>query len=92
MSRALQDLGGIYDYIANTLLEPGTALNLVDRIENAILSLESMPYRCPERKRGAYAHRGYRQLFAENYTAVFRIDEAKKTVIVVTICYSPSEF
>ena len=92
MSRALQDLGGIYDYIANTLLEPGTALNLVDRIENAILSLESMPYRCPERKRGAYAHRGYRQLFAENYTDVFRIDEAKKTVIVVTICYSPSEF
>ena len=27
-----------------------------------------------------------------NYTAVFRIDEAKKTVIVVTVRYSPSEF
>ena len=40
MSRALQDLDGIYDYIAHTLLEPGTALNLVGRIENAILSLE----------------------------------------------------
>ena len=44
MSRALRDLDGIYDYIANTLLEPGTALNLVDRIENAILSLETVPY------------------------------------------------
>lgn len=92
MSRALQDLNGIYDYIANTLLEPGTALNLVNRIENAILSLETNPYRCPERKRGYYANRVYRQFFVENYTVVFRIDEAKKTVIVVTVRYSPSEF
>lgn len=50
MSRVLQDLDGIYDYIAHTLLEPGTALNLVGQIEDAILSLETMPYRCPERK------------------------------------------
>ncbi len=91
MSRALQDLDGIYDYIAHTLLEPGTALGLVGRIEEAILSLETMPYRCPERKRGAYANQGYRQLFVENYTAIFRIDETKKTVIVVTVCYSPGE-
>ena len=57
MSRALRDLDGIYDYIVHTLLEPGTVLNLVGRIEDAILSLETMPYRCPERKRGAYANR-----------------------------------
>ena len=92
MSRALRDLDGIYDYISHTLLEPGTALNLVDRIEGAILSLETMPFRCPERKQGAYANRGYRQFFVENYTAVFRIDEANKIVIVVTIRYSPSKF
>lgn len=92
MSRALRDLDGIYDYIAHTLLEPGTALNLVGRIEDAILSLETMPCRCPERKRGAYSNRGYRQFFVENYTAIFRIDEAKKMVIVVTVRYSPSEF
>ena len=92
MRRALRDLDGIYAYIAHTLLEPGTARNLVDRIEDAILSLETIPYRCPERKRGAYDNRGYRQLFVENYTAVFRIDEATKTVVVVTVRYSPSEF
>ena len=92
MERALHDLDSIYDYIAHTLLEPWTALNLVDRIENALLSLAMNPYRCPERKHGVYANRGYRQLFMENYTAVFRINEAKKTVIVVTVRYSPSEF
>ena len=92
MSRALRDLDGIYGYITGALKEPGTALKLVGRIEEAILSLENMPHRCPERKRGVYVDRGYRQLFIENYTAIFRIDEKSKVVIVVTIRYSPSEF
>ena len=92
MSRALKDLDGIYNYIAHTLLEPETALNLVNRIEDAILSLDTMPYRCPERKQGANANRGYRLLFVENYTVVFRINEAQKMVIVVTVRYSPSKF
>lgn len=33
MGRALRDLDGIYKYIAETLLEPGTAIKLVDEIE-----------------------------------------------------------
>ena len=43
ISRALRDLDGIHDYIARTLLEPETALSLVGRIEDAILSLETLP-------------------------------------------------
>ncbi len=92
MSRALRDLDKIYDYIAHTLVEPGTALKLAERIENAIFSLETMPYRCPERRRGAYAYRGYRQLLVENYTVIYRIQESEKQVIVVTVRYSSSEF
>ncbi len=92
MSRALRDLDKIYDYISHTLVEPGTALKLVERIENAIFSLETMPYRCPERRRGAYAYRGYRQLLVENYTVIYRIQESEKQVIVVTVRYSSSEF
>lgn len=92
MSRALRDLDGIYTYIAKTLLEPGTALKLADKIRDEIFSLEHMPYRCQERQSGAYAHRGYRQMLVENYTAVYRVDEAKKQVIVVTVRYSPSQF
>ena len=91
-SRALRDLDGIYAYIAQTLRESETALKLVDRIEEAVFSLEHMPYRCPERKRGAYAHRGYRQLLLENYTAIYRVEESKKQVVVVTVRYSPSQF
>ena len=92
MSRAQRDLDGIYAYIARSLMEPGTALALVERIEKAILSLDQMPYRCPTRQRGVYANRGYRQLLVENYTVIYRIDEAKKHVIIVTVRYSPSNF
>ena len=92
LNRAFRDLDGIYDYIANTLMEPGFALNTVDNIEAAILSLDIMPHRCPERKIGVYANQGYRQLFVGNYTAVFRIDEEAKLVMVVTIRYSSSQF
>ena len=59
-SRALRDLDGIYAYIAGELLAPETALNLVDKIESEILALEQMPNRCPERRRGVYAGKGYR--------------------------------
>ena len=90
--RALRDLDGIYAYIADTLLERGTAEDLVERLEKGILSLEKMPYRCPERRRGAYANKGYRNLFIENYTVVYRVEEEKKRVIIVTVRYSRSEF
>ena len=91
-SRALRDLDNIYAYIARELLVPETALNLVDRIESEILSLEQMPHRCPERQRGGYAGKGYRQLFIGNYTVLFRVNEQEKRVIVVTVRYSQSNF
>ena len=39
-SRAYQDLDDIYIHIAENLLEPDTALNMIDELEKAILSLE----------------------------------------------------
>ena len=92
LPQAVRDLNGIYAYIANTLLEKQTALALIDRIEAGILELETFPYRCPERTTGIYAHQGYRQLLVDNYTAVYRVDESKKQVIIVTIRYSKSQF
>lgn len=92
LSRALRDLDGIYSYIAKSLLEPETALSLVERIEEQIYSLEHLPYRCSERKKGVYANCGYRQLLVENYVVIYRVDEEEKQVIVVTVRYSSSEF
>ena len=68
--KALRDIDGIYSYIAGVLLEPGTAESVVSALEEGIFSLEVMPFRCPERRRGRYGSKGYRRLFVKNYTVI----------------------
>ena len=77
-ARAYQDLEEIYSYIANSLLEPDTALNMVDALETAILSLAQFPERGAIRRVGAYSNKDYRQLFLKNYTIIYRIVKQKK--------------
>ena len=92
LSRAYRDLDGIYAYIAETLLEPETAKKLLKETEEAIFSLEELPKRGALRKNGAYADKGYRQLFVRNFTVIYRVDEVKKQVVIVTVRYSKSQF
>ncbi len=77
LDRALDDLDNIYAYIAESLLAPETALKMINDVEQQITSLQEMPQRCSLRRVGAYANKGYRQLFIKNYTIIFRIDEQK---------------
>lgn len=92
MSKAYRDLDGIYEHIAEEFQTPETADAMANALDNAILGLDEMPYRGAERKVGAYANKGYRQMFVKNYTIVYRIDEKKKMVIIVTVKYTPSNF
>lgn len=89
---ASRNLDDIYTYIAKSLHEPSIAAKLLDEIEDAIFNLEQLPNRCSLRKTGAYAHGAHRQLMVKNYCIVFRVDELKKLVIVLTVRYSPSRF
>ncbi len=92
MERAYRDIDGIYHYIAQEFKDIGAAEGLADLIEEAILGLNRMPYRGAVRKIGAYANRGYRQLFVKNFTIIYRIDEKNKRIIIVTVRYTPSSF
>lgn len=92
MARAARDLDDIYNYIADEFKAPGTARHMASILEETILGLDEMPYRGAIRKVGAFANKGYRQLFVKNFTIVYRIDEAKKTVIIITVRYTPSSF
>ena len=92
MNQALQDLDEIYGYIASSLQEPEVAAELLDALESEILSLEYLPYRCSERRTGSFAHSGYRQLMVKNYIVIYRIDEAQKQVLIVTVRYARSSF
>lgn len=86
-ARAYRDLDDIYTYIAENLLEPDTALNMVDELENAIFSLEQLPERGAIRRVGAYANGDYRQLFVKNYVIIYRVLKQKKEVHIVTVRY-----
>lgn len=90
--RAYRDLDDIYTYIAETLLEPGTALNMVDELEEAIFSLGQLPERGAIRRVGTYKGGNYRQLFVKNYCIIYRLMKKKKEVHIVTVRYTPSNF
>lgn len=85
--KAIKDLDEIYNYIASEKQSPQNAKAQVDRIKVAILKLDMFPQAHQERNEGAFARKGYRQLLIDNYIAIYRIDETKQIVTVVTVQY-----
>lgn len=85
--KAIKDLDSIYEYISKEKLSPKNARSQADRIKEAILKLDTFPQSHQRRLEGRYAEKGYRQLLTDNYIAIFRINDAEKTVTVVTVQY-----
>ena len=54
---------------------------------NHLKTLEIFPSSHQERLVGNYAGKGYRQLLIDNYLAIFKIDEQRKIVKIITIQY-----
>lgn len=89
-TRAYKDIDNIFAYIALKKLSPENARGQTDRIWEALKRLDTLPQSHQERTVGRYAGQGYRQLLIDNYIAIFKIDEATKTVHIVTIQYQGS--
>ena len=87
MKRAYRDIEDIYAYIAHEKLAPENAEGQVSRIKKAILGLAELPQSHQDRLVGRYAGKGYKQLVIDNYIAIFRINENRKVVYVVTVQY-----
>ena len=85
--KAYRDIDEIYAYIALEKMSPENAKALTDRIWNALSTLEQFPAAHQDRQEGRYAEKGYKQLLIDHYVAIFKIDEDKKTVYVVTVQY-----
>lgn len=85
LSKASRDIDEIYTYISEQLNNEGATSDLAEQIEEAIFSLETMPFRGAKRRVGAYAKKGYRQLFVRNFIIIYRVDHEKKHVIIVTV-------
>ena len=85
--KAYRDIDEIYAYIALEKLAPENAQGQTDRIWDAIDTLETFPQSHQDRLVGRYAGKGYKQLLIDNYVAIFKIDEKKKIVYVITVQY-----
>lgn len=85
--KAFRDIDDIYAYIALDKLSPENARGRTDRIWTALKKLEIFPEAHQDRVMGRYAGKGYKQLVIDNYIAIYKIDENKKRVYVVTIQY-----
>ena len=91
-SSAYRELNSIYSYIAEKLSEPGTAMKIANALEEAILSLETIPERAPVRRNGVYGSGEYRQLFVKNYVIIYRVMKDLREVHIITVRYAASLF
>jgi toxin ParE1/3/4 len=88
--RALADMEAVYDYIADELLEPGTAMKQYNRIAEAIESLSTFPERCMLLESEPEHSMGMRQLLIDHYSAFYIVGEVDVTVL--RVLYSASDF
>ncbi len=85
---AENDLYEIGSYIAEELLEPEVAKEIVNKIADAILSLEDMPLRNKVVADEKLALQGIRRIFSDNYIVLYIITEENKTVTIVRILFA----
>ena len=88
-NEALRDMKHIYEYIADNLYAPSAALNLYNKIADAIESLSTMPARIKIMDSEPEHMRGIRRMNVDKYSVFFIIHDDK--VIVTNVLYGSSD-
>ena len=88
---ALEHMQRIADYIADSLQAPDTALGWLDKTEQAIASLESMPFRFQAVEEEPWHSKGIRRMLEGNYFVYYVVDEAASAVRVLAVIYARSD-
>lgn len=89
---AHQDLDNIISYISIQLANPAAADRFLDEVEgcyNFLIRNPMMYEKCRDTWLDA---EGYRKAVINNYIAVYRIDEVKKTVIILRFFYGAQDY
>ena len=85
---AVSDIDGIFDYIANTLKEPGVAEHICDSIEAAIFSLRKLPMRHGIIGEEPFASKEIRKMPAKNYIVFYAVDKVLNEVHILRVMHS----
>ena len=86
--QADSDLRGIFEYIAFELQSPENASGQLDRLEEQILSLDTMPERYRKYEKEPWKSRGLRVLPVDNYVIFYIPDSYKKVVTILRVMYA----
>ena len=76
--QADSDLRGIFEYIAFELQSPQNASGQLDRLEEQILSLDTMPECYRKYEKEPWKSRGLRVLPVDNYVVLYIPDSVKR--------------
>ena len=76
--QADSDLRGIFEYIAFELQSPENASGQLDRLEEQILSLDTMPERYRKYEKEPWKSRGLRVLPVVDYVVLYIPDSVKR--------------
>jgi len=74
---ALDDLKGIFNYIANTLESPQAAENLLLKIDKAVRKTADNPFRCHPYNSSEKLKFAYRVLNIDNYSLFYVVENNK---------------
>ncbi|MEI6521798.1 MAG: type II toxin-antitoxin system RelE/ParE family toxin [bacterium] len=89
---AAEDLHKIADYIAKELLEPDTAIKLITKIKDAVMSLVEMPTRNMTVSDELLAAQGIRRLIVDNYIVFYVVTENDNTVTIIRVLYGKRQW
>ncbi len=85
--QAAADLRAIFEYIAYDLLAGENAIKQLDRLEEAILSLDEMPERHHLYDKEPWKERNLRIMPVDNYLVFYIPCGEEKTVTVIRVMY-----
>ena len=86
--QADSDLRGIFEYITFELQSPENARGQLERLEEHILSLDTMPERYQTYKKEPWKSRGLHVLPVDNYVVLYIPDTDKKVVTILRVMYT----
>ena len=86
--QADSDLRGIFEYIAFELKAPENASGQLERLEEQILSLDTIPERYRKYEKEPWETRGLRVLPVDNYVILYIPDSDKKVVTILRVMYA----
>ena len=86
--QADSDLRGIFEYIAFELQSPENASGQLDRLEEQILNLDTMPERYRKYEKEPWKSRGLHVLPVDNYVVLYISDSNKKVVTILRVMYA----